>query len=232
MDYSLEKLAELYVNEIVRLHCVPLSIISDRDSSKLHEALDTKLKFSRAFHPQTDGQTERVIQILEDMLRCCIIEFEVEFAYNNSYQVSLKMTPYEALYERKCRSPLCWSELSERKLERVVLIRDNLKAATNPYRLTLPPKLEKIHNVFHVSMLRRYKSDPSHIVAPCHIEIQLDLSYFEGPIKILAREVKELRNKKVPLVKVLWKHHGVEESMWETEEWMKSQYPNLFSGYY
>ena len=72
----------------------------------------------------------------------------------------------------------------------------------------MPPELEKIHDVFHVSMLRRYRSDPSHVINPSEVEIQSDLSYEEEPIRILAREVKELRNKRVPLVKVLWLKHG------------------------
>ncbi len=157
MDYSLDKLAELYISEIVRLHGVPTSIISDRDPrftsrfwDKLQEALGTQLYFSTAFHPQTDGQSERVIQVLEDMLRCCILEFEgnwekylplIEFAYNNSYQSSIKMAPYEALYGRKCRTPLYWTELSEKKIhgvdliqetkEKARLIRDSLKAASD-----------------------------------------------------------------------------------------------------
>ena len=132
MDYSLECLAELYINEIVGLHGIPVSIVSDRDPrftsrfwGSLQEALGTKLRFSTSFHPQTDGQSERVIQILEDMLRACIMEFEgswdkhlalIEFAYNNIYQSSIGMPPYEALYGRKCRTPLCWSEVGERKL--------------------------------------------------------------------------------------------------------------------
>jgi len=140
MDYSLDKLAELYISEIVRLHGVPVSIISDRDPrftsrfwDKLQEALGTQLYFSTAFHPQTDGQSERVIQVLEDMLRCCILEFEgnwerylplIEFAYNNSYQSSIKMAPYEALYGRKCRTPLYWTELNERKIHGVDLIQE------------------------------------------------------------------------------------------------------------
>ncbi|XP_016702303.1 uncharacterized protein [Gossypium hirsutum] len=77
------------------------------------------------------------------------------------------------------------------------------------YRLPLPPKLENIHNVFHVSMLRRYKSDPSHVIAPTEVEIHSDMSYGEEPVKILARKVKQLRNKNVPLVKVLWQKHGL-----------------------
>ncbi|TYG49507.1 hypothetical protein ES288_D10G099900v1 [Gossypium darwinii] len=157
MDYSLDKLVELYISEIVKLHGVLISIIFDRDSrftsrfrDNLQEALGTQLHFSTAFHPQTDGQSERVIQVLEDMLRCCILEFEgnwekylplIEFAYNNSYQSSIKMAPYEALYGRKCRTPLYWTELNEKKIhgvdlireteEKVKVIRDSLKAASD-----------------------------------------------------------------------------------------------------
>ena len=92
------------------------------------------------------------------------------------------------------------------------------------YRLALPPDLEKIHNVFHVSMLRRYRSDPSHVVSSETIELRPDLTYEEEPVEILAREVKELRNKKIPLVKVLWKNHKTEEDTWESEETMRQQY--------
>ena len=156
-DYSLDKLAELYIKEIVRLHGIPISIISDRDPrftsrfwGKLQEAMGTRLNFSTTFHPQTDGQSERVIQILEDMLRSCAIDYEgswdrhiplVEFVYNNSFQSSIGMAPYEALYGRKCRTPLCWTELSERKVigpdlireteEKVKIIREKLKVATD-----------------------------------------------------------------------------------------------------
>ncbi|KAA3470061.1 DNA/RNA polymerases superfamily protein [Gossypium australe] len=233
-NYSLDKLAELYISEIVRLHGVPLSIVSDKDPrftsrfwKKLQETLGTKLHFSTTFHPQMDGQSERVIQILEDMLRCCILEFEstwernmplIIFAYNNSFHSSIKMAPYEDLYGRKCKIPLYWTKLSDNKIhgvdliketeQKVKVIHDSLKAASDrqksyadlkwkdiefeigdkvflkvspegklsprfiglyeiierigsvAYRLMLPPKLEKIHNVFHVSMLRRYRSNP------------------------------------------------------------------------
>ncbi|KAG8472937.1 hypothetical protein CXB51_034843 [Gossypium anomalum] len=251
---------------IVRLHGVPISIVSDRDLrftsrfwKKLQEALGTILHFSTAFHPQTDGQSERIIQILEDMLKCCILEFSgsweqylplIKFTYNNSFQSSIKMAPYEALYGRKYRTSLFWTELSESKIfkvdlvkdaeQKVKVIRESLKATSDrqkpfgrkgklsprfiwpykiserigpvQYKLSLPPELEKIHNVFHVSILRRYRSDPSHIINPSEVEIQSDLSYEEEPIRILAREVKELRNKKVPLVKVLWLKHGIKEA--------------------
>ena len=198
--------------------------------------MGTRLNFSIAFHPQTDGQSERLIQVLEDMLRSCVIDYEgswdkyiplVEFVYNNSFQSSIGMAPYEAIYERKCKTPLCWTELSEKKVigpnfiqeteENVKMIRERLKVVADrqksyadlkrkdikyeisekvflkvspwkkvmrfgkkgklsprfirpyeviekvgpvAYRLVLPQELEKIHNVFHVSMLRRYRSDP------------------------------------------------------------------------
>ncbi|TYH21945.1 hypothetical protein ES288_A04G086600v1 [Gossypium darwinii] len=138
MDYSLDRLAELYISEIVILHGVTISIISDRDPrftsifwSKLQEALGTQLHSSTAFQPHIDSQSKWVIQILEYMLRCCVLEFEgnwerylpfVEFAYNNSYQSNIKMTPYEALYGHKCRTPLYWTKLSEKKLHGVDLV--------------------------------------------------------------------------------------------------------------
>jgi transposase InsO family protein len=112
--YSGPQLAELYMSRIVYLHGVPKKIVSDRGMQftlrfweRLHEALDTQLCFSYAYHPQTDGQTERVNQILEDMLRACALQYRrswdkslpyAEFFYNNSYQESLKMTSFEMLY--------------------------------------------------------------------------------------------------------------------------------------
>ena len=96
------------------------------------------------------------------------------------------------------------------------------------YRLALPLELEKIHSVFHVSMLRRYRSDPSHVVSTETIELRLDLTYDEESVEILACEVKELKNNKIPLVKVLWRNHKTEEATWESEETMWQQYPQLF----
>ncbi|GJT53518.1 putative reverse transcriptase domain-containing protein [Tanacetum coccineum] len=137
---NMEKLTRLYLKEIVCRHGVPVSIILDRDSHftsnfwrSLQEALGTNLDMSTAYHPQTDGQSERTIQTLEDMLRACVIDFGsswdrhlplVEFSYNNSYHVSIKATPYEALYGRKCRSPVCWSEVGNIQLTGPELIRD------------------------------------------------------------------------------------------------------------
>jgi len=97
------------------------------------------------------------------------------------------------------------------------------------YRLALPPSMDKIHNVFHVSMLRKYRSDPSHVVGASDIEVCPDLSYEEEPVRILAREVRQLRSKTIPMVKVLWAHHKEDEATWETEESMRTQYPHLFA---
>jgi hypothetical protein len=128
-NYTGAKLAELYKARIVCLHGVPKLIVSDRGSQftsqfwqKLHECLDTQLNFSLAYHHQIDGQTERTNQVLEDMLRACALKHGgswdkslpyAEFSYNNSYQASLKMSLFEALYGRKCRTPLYWDQISE-----------------------------------------------------------------------------------------------------------------------
>ncbi|KAK9020566.1 hypothetical protein V6N11_010586 [Hibiscus sabdariffa] len=309
--YTYDKLAELYIREIVRLHGVPKSIVSDRDPKftsrfweSLHTALGSRLNFSTSYHPQTDGQSERVIQVLEDMLRCCIIDFQgtwekqlplVEFAYNNSYQASIQMAPYEALYGRRCRTPVCWAEAGQKLLpmpdilkgttEKVKLISERLKAATDrqksyadlkrreveyavgdkvflkvspwkkvmrfgrkgklspryigpyeivgrvgpvAYRLLLPPELERIHDVFHVSMLRKYRSDPSHVMPVEEIELNPDLSYDEESIEILASDSKVLCGRTIELVKVKWRHRGVKEATWERKDDMKEQFPYLF----
>ncbi|GJV23303.1 putative reverse transcriptase domain-containing protein, partial [Tanacetum coccineum] len=137
---SMEKLTQLYLKEIVCRHGVPISIISDRDSKfasrfwrSLQGALGTQLDMSTAYHPETDGQSERTIQTLEDMLRACVIDFGgswdrhlplVEFSYNNSYHASIKAAPFEALYGRKCRSPVCWSEVGDSQLTGPEMIRE------------------------------------------------------------------------------------------------------------
>ncbi|GJS10833.1 putative reverse transcriptase domain-containing protein [Tanacetum coccineum] len=154
-DYKMERLARLYLNEIVARHGVLISIISDRDSrftsrfwQSMQEALGTRLDMSTAYHPQTDGQSERTIQTLEDMLRACVLDFGgswdvhlplVEFSYNNSYHSSVRCAPFEALYGRKCRSPIMWAEVGEGQLigpelvqettEKISQIKDRLKAA-------------------------------------------------------------------------------------------------------
>ncbi|KAI3682698.1 hypothetical protein L1987_82867 [Smallanthus sonchifolius] len=154
-DYRVEKLARIYIDKIVSRHGVPLNIISDRDArfishfwQSLQTALGTRLDLSTAYHPQTDGQTKRTIQTLEDMLRACVIDFSgnwdshlslIEFSYNNSYHTSINMAPFEALYGRKCRSPICWNEIGEAQItgpeliqetsDKIIQIRDNIRVA-------------------------------------------------------------------------------------------------------
>ncbi|GJR68959.1 putative reverse transcriptase domain-containing protein [Tanacetum coccineum] len=141
--------------EVVSRHGVSVLIISDRDSKftshlwkSLNEALGTQLDMSTAYHPQTDGQSERTIQTLEDMLRACVIDFGkgydrhlhlVEFSYNNSYHTSIKVALFEALYGQKCRSPICWAEVGDAQLtgpeivhettEKIIQIKKRIQAA-------------------------------------------------------------------------------------------------------
>ena len=96
------------------------------------------------------------------------------------------------------------------------------------YRLDLPEEFSRVHNVFHISMLRKYIPDPSHVLDTPEIELRDDLSYEEQPVQILGREEKELRNKTISLVKVLWRNHLVEEATRKREDQMRSQYPHLF----
>ncbi|GKE31286.1 putative reverse transcriptase domain-containing protein [Tanacetum coccineum] len=151
----MDKLARMYLKEVVMRHGIPLSIICDRDPRfvsnfwrSLQNALGTSLDMSTAYHPQTNGQSKRTIQNLEDMLRACAIYFRkgwvnhlplVEFSYNNSYHTSIKAAPFEALYGRKCRSPVCWTEVGEAQIlgpeliqettEKIIQIKQRMQAA-------------------------------------------------------------------------------------------------------
>lgn len=311
MTMSMEVMAKLYVEEIVRLHGVPVTIVSDRDSrflsrfwKSLQEAFGTTLSYSTAFHPQTDGQSERTIQTLEDMLRACALDLAgtweehlplIEFAYNNSYHSSIGMAPYEALYGRPCRSPTCWTEVGEKQLlgpemiqictDKIARIRERLRTAQSrqksyadrrrrplefkegdyvylkvsptkgvmrfgkrgklapryvgPYRITtrigevaykleLPDDLAGVHNVFHVSMLRKCLEENTQVLPVEDIQITPDLTTRERAVRILDKKEKVLRNKTVPLVLVVWEHHGKEAATWEREADMRMEYPQLF----
>nr|GEZ89178.1 putative reverse transcriptase domain, ribonuclease H-like domain, aspartic peptidase domain protein [Tanacetum cinerariifolium]GEZ95331.1 putative reverse transcriptase domain, ribonuclease H-like domain, aspartic peptidase domain protein [Tanacetum cinerariifolium] len=151
----MDKLARFYLKEVVTRHGIPVSIICDRDPRytsnfwrSFQKAMGTQLDMSTAYHPQTDGQSERTIQTLEDMLRTCVIDFGngwerhlslIEFSYNNSYHASIKAAPFEALYGRKCRSPIYWAEVRDAQLtgpklihettEKIVQIKQRIQAA-------------------------------------------------------------------------------------------------------
>ncbi|GKA38648.1 putative reverse transcriptase domain-containing protein [Tanacetum coccineum] len=283
-DYKTEKLAKIYVNEIVARHGVPVSIISDRDGrftshlwQALQEALGTRLDMSTAYHPQTDGQSERTIQTLEDMLRACVMDFGgiwdthltlIEFSYKNSYHTSIKCAPFEALYGRKCRSPVIWTEVRESQLigpeivqettEKIVQIKERLKTARSrqksyvdkrrklapryvgpfeiveyvgpvAYRLKLPHELSCVHDTFHVSNLKKCLAEPDVQVPLDEIEIDENLRFVEEPIEILERDVKKLKRRRIPLVKVHWNSPQRAEYTWEHEDQFRKKYPHLFS---
>jgi hypothetical protein len=287
-------------------------IVSDRGTQftskfwkSLQQAMGTKLDFNTAYHPQSDGQTERVNKVLEDLLRACVLTSDrnwesslpyAEFSYNNSHQTSIKMSPFEALYGRKCQTPLMWSNVGERTLEgpdfvkeakeKVALIRRRLLEAQSrqksyadnrrrelifeegdfvylkvspmrgvkrfqmkgklaphfvvpypvisrvgpaAYRLALPESMSDIHNVFHVSQLRKCLQVPENHIEAETIQIQKDLQYREKPIKILDSAVRKTRNSEVRLCKVQWSREGEKEATWESEDSLRREYPYLFS---
>ena len=242
--------------------------------------------------------------MLEDRLRACVLDHKgsweeqfplVEFAYNNSYQASIQMAPYEALYGRPCRSPLCWTKVGDSFItgpnlirdtsEKVSLIRQRLLTAQSQqksyakvrrrplefevgdhvflkvmpkrgvvrfgkrgklsprfirpfeilervgvvaYRLALPSSMSGVHEVFHVSILRKYTLDPTHVVDWGQIKVDTDGTFEEGPVYILNSRDQVLRRKTMRLVRVLWRHYGVKESTWEREDTMQATYPFLF----
>ena len=160
MTFTLERFYRLYIREVVRLHGVPVSIVLDRDPrftthfwKSFQKAMGTRLTMSTTFHPQTDGQSEMTIHVLEDMLRACVLDHKgsleehlplVEFAaYNNSYQASIQMAPYEALYGRPCRSPICWTEVGESSITGPDLIRDTSEKVSLIRRLLTAQSWQK-----------------------------------------------------------------------------------------
>jgi hypothetical protein len=315
--YNGNQLANLYINRIVSLHGVPKEIVSDRGTqftsrfwNRFQEALGTKLSFSTAFHPQTGGQTDRVNQILEDMLRACVLAYGAkwedclpfaEFSYNNSYQSSLQMAPFEVLYGRKCRTPLNWSETGEGLVfgpdilreaeEQVQLVRERLETAKSrqkscadshrrdmsfrvgdhvylrvtplkgtkrfhvkgklapryigpfkitdrrgevAYQLELPSELSDVHNVFHVSQLRKCLQVPNRPdlykdIDHQAIDLQPDLTYRERPVRILDEAERCTRSRTIKYFKVQWSNHTEAEATWEREDYLRSEFPYLFS---
>jgi hypothetical protein len=308
--HKTEKYVEIYVGQIVRLHGIPKTIVSDTEAlfearfwGQLQKSLGTTMTRSSAYHPRTDGQTERVNQILEDMLRACVLHYGknwdkclslAEFSYNNSYQSSLKMAPFESLYGRRFRTPLNWSQAGEREIfgpdlvleaeEKVRVITKNLEAAQArqksyqdrrrkplqfdvgdhvylkvlptkgvqrfgikgklapryigpyeiketcgpiAYKLKLPPHMSAVHDVFHVSQLRKCVRLPTEVLPEPKLEIESDLSYQEQPVKVLDQKERSTRARSMRMYMVQWSHHSVEEATWETEDFLRCRFPDF-----
>ncbi|KAJ9557756.1 hypothetical protein OSB04_012370 [Centaurea solstitialis] len=220
-SYSMEKWAQLYIDEIIARHGVPVKVISDRDSrftskfwKSMQRELGTRVALSTAYHPQTDGQSERTIQTLEDMLRACILEFGgtwdihlplVEFSYNNSYHSSIKMAPFEALYRRKCRTPLCWQETGEKILagpeliqithDKIRVIRERMKAAQDRQKSYADKRRRPIE--FFVGDMVMLKVSPWKGVLRFGKQGKLS-PRFVGPFKILERVGKQAYRLELP----------------------------------
>ncbi|GJS61009.1 putative reverse transcriptase domain-containing protein [Tanacetum coccineum] len=250
----MDKLARMYLKEVVTKHGIPVSIICDRDPRfasnfwrSLQRALGTSLDMSTAYHPQTDGP--------------------IEFSYNNSYHASIKAAPFEALYGRKCRSPVCWAEVGQVQLtgpelrkpmefqvrDKVMLkvspwkgvVRFGKRGKLNPryvgpfkvlkkvgavaYKLELPQELSRVHNTFHVSNLKKCYSDDPLVVPLEGLQVDDKLHFVEEPVEIMDREVKQLRRSRVPIVKVRWNSRRGPEFTWEREDQFRKKYPHLFT---
>jgi hypothetical protein len=295
--YRVRQYAELYLSHIVRYHDIPKTIIFVAHFwEQLHECLGTHLIRSSAYHPQTDGQTKQVNQIIEDMLRACVLTDGpkwdkhlplAEFSYNNSYQESIKMSPFETLYGRPCRTPLSWSESGKRVIfgpdivteaeEKVKQIQVNILAAQSQqksyidkrrsplefevgdhvylrvspmkgvrhfdikgklaphyiglypildkygptsYQVELPAKLSGVHNVFHVSQLKRCLKPPTYVVIEDTIPLEPDLMCKAYPIKILNQQDRVTRNKTTRFYKIQWNEHSEDEATWEREDFL------------
>ncbi|GJT73787.1 putative reverse transcriptase domain-containing protein [Tanacetum coccineum] len=206
----MDKLAKLYLKEVVTRHGIPVSIICDRDPRftsnfwrSFQKAMGTRLDMSTAYHPETDGQSERTIQTLEDMLRACVIDFGngweghlplIEFSYNNSYHASIKAAPFEALYGRKCRSPVCWAEVGDARLtgpelvhettEKIVQIKQRMQAARDRQKSYADVRRKPLE--FQVGDRVMLKVSPWKGVVRFGKRGKLNPRYI-GPFKVLAK---------------------------------------------
>ncbi|GJY37027.1 putative reverse transcriptase domain-containing protein [Tanacetum coccineum] len=280
----MEKLARMYMKDVVMRNGIPILIICDHDPRfasnfwrSLQKALGTSLDMSTAYHPQTNRKSERTIQTLEDMLRACA-------------------APLEALYGRKCCSPVCWAEVGEVQLtspeivqettEKIIQIKQRIQAARDrqksyanlkrkpmefqvgdkvmlkvspwkgvvrfgkrgklnlryvgpfkvlemvravAYKLELPQELSKVHNIFHVSNLKKCYVDEPLAVLLDGLHIDDTLHFVQEPVEIIDCEVKRLKQSRIPIIKVRWNSRRGLEFTWEREDQFQKKYPHLFT---
>ncbi|GJV96672.1 putative reverse transcriptase domain-containing protein [Tanacetum coccineum] len=212
-DYKMGRLARLYLNEIVARHGVPISIISDHDSrftsrfwQPMQEALGTRLDMSTAYHPQTDGQSERTIQTLEDMLTTCVLDFEGSWDVHLSLKVS-----FAIMWAEVGNGQLIGPELVQETTEKISQIKDRLKCHLGKVWYALGRK------------------GSYHLVPLDEIRIDAKLNFVEEPMEILEREFKKLKRSGIAIVKVWWNSKRGPEFTWERKDQMKLKYPHLVS---
>ncbi|GJU25750.1 putative reverse transcriptase domain-containing protein [Tanacetum coccineum] len=251
----MDKLAKLYLKEVVTRHGIPVSIICDRDPRftsnfwrSFQKAMGTRLDMSTAYHPETDGQSERTIQTLEDMLRACVIDFGngweghlplIEFSYNNSYHDVYKEGCHSETFMAESVGHLCVGLRSEcsvtvqkhlfmkqrkmSKLNRECKLlgfakRSYADVRHKPLEFQVGDRLSRVHSTFHVSNLKKCLSDEPLAVPLDEIHIDDKLHFVEEPVEILEREIKKLRRSRIPIIKVRWNSKRGPEFTWERED--------------
>ncbi|GJT97462.1 putative reverse transcriptase domain-containing protein [Tanacetum coccineum] len=224
-DDTLEKLMRQYLKEVVSKHGVPVSIISNRDGKftshfwkSLHKALGTRLDMSTAYHPETDVQSERTIQTLEDMLRACVLDFRkgwdkhlplVEFSDSQLTGPEIIHETTERIVQIKSHIQVdrdrqkSYADVRRKPLEFQVGDKIIAKVGTVAYRLELPEKLSRVHSMFHVSKLKKCMADEPLAIPLDEIQVDDKLNFIEEPVEIMDREVKPLKQSRIPIVKVM-----------------------------
>ncbi|KAL5566874.1 hypothetical protein UlMin_030038 [Ulmus minor] len=224
ITYSLEQLADLYVKEIIRLHGVPISIISDRDSRFTSAfwriSIYRLLNFPIITVTRLLSLIQKRMKTAQSRQKSYADRRRRPLEFKEGDFVFLKVAPMKGVMRFGKKG-----KLSPRYIGPFEILEMVDKVA---YKLALPSELAAVHNVFHVSMLRKYVSDPSHVLVSEPIKVREYLTNQEQPVQILDRKDKALRNKVIPLVKVLWRNHKVEEATWEREDEMRAKYPHLF----
>ncbi|GJU17945.1 putative reverse transcriptase domain-containing protein [Tanacetum coccineum] len=219
---TMEKLTQIYLKEVVYRHGVPISIISDRDSHftsrfwrSLQKTLGTNLDMSTAYHPQTDGQSERTIQMLEDMLRACVIDSR------SSWDRHLPLVG---------DSQLIGPELIRETIEKIIQIKNRLLTARSRQKSYADRRTKPLESeVNDMVLLKKCLAEGDIVVLMDEIQLDDKSHMIEEPVEIMYREVKRLKQSRIPIDKVRWKSQRGPEFTWEREDQIKNKYPHLFT---